>query len=303
MPIDSSQEVRKDKRHSDLLFSLLMVISMVIWGGSWVSAKVMAMRLTPEVLCFWRFLLSFLSLVPLVILRKQLSFAVSGMWYSLLGAILMSAYMYLFFRGLEHELAGAAGVLVTSMIPLMTLLFSLILIRKRARRRDIAGLGLGMIGAAILLKIWTLDLFVLFHSDNLIFLFCAALWAILTICSQRAAQAISPYLFSLITYGLSAIIFLPSALSYGIGVVLSQDVLFWANLFFLSVISAGFATTVYFMAAERLGAYRTSSYVFVVPTSAVLLSWLFLGEIPQPATITGGMMAIAAVYLINHTPT
>ena len=303
MRINGSQESVKRRQHSDLPFVILMVISMVIWGGSWVSAKVVAMRLTPEVLCFWRFLLSFSSLLPLVVLRKEFVITGPGMTYGLLGAILMSAYMYFFFRGLEHELAGAAGVLVTSMIPLMTLVLSLILFRKKEKSRDIAGLGLGILGAAILLKIWTFDLNVLFYSDNLVFLFCAVLWAILTICSQRAARTISPYMFSLITYGMSAIIFLPSAMRQEIGVVFSQDALFWANMFFLSVISAGFATTVYFIAAERLGSYRTSSYVFVVPTSAVLLSWLFLDETPQLQTIAGGIIAIAAVYLINHTPT
>jgi drug/metabolite transporter (DMT)-like permease len=71
---------------------------------------------------------------------------------------------------------------------------------------------------------------------------------------------------------------------------------------FLSVISSNFATTIYFIAAERLGSYRTSSFVFLVPSSAMLLSWLFLGEVPEPSTIIGGAIAISAVYLINHSP-
>jgi drug/metabolite transporter (DMT)-like permease len=290
----------KSGQHSELFFTLLMAISMIIWGGSWVSAKVMAVRLPPEVLCFWRFLLSFISLIPFVIYRKP-DLTAAGFQYSILGAFSMSAYMYYFFMGLQHQLAGAAGVLVTSMIPLMTLLLSLLLLNKKAGNRDLAGLILGMIGAAILLRLWTFDLYVLFHSDNLIFVLCAALWAVLTICSQRAGETISPYLFSVIAFGLSTLFFLPSALSNGIADVFSQDMLFWANLIFLSVISAGFATTVYFVATKRLGAYRTSSYVFLVPTSAVLLSLLFLGEVPQPATIIGGTIAISAVYLINSS--
>ncbi len=291
---------KSENRHSDLFFASLMVVSMVIWGGSWVSAKVMAMRLAPDVLCFWRFLLSFISLVPIVISRRP-ALTASGLGYSVIGAVIMSAYMYYFFRGLEHELAGAAGVLVTSMIPMMTLLFSIIFLRKKAGARDLAGLALGMLGAAILLRLWTFDAYVLFHSNSIVFVFCAALWAVLTICSQRAGETISPYLFSVITYGISTLLFLPSALRHGIGAVFDQDTLFWANLIFLSVISAGFATTVYFVAAERLGSYRSSSYVFLVPASAVLLSLIFLGEVPQAATIIGGTVAISAVYIINYS--
>lgn len=279
-----------------------MVISMVIWGGSWVSAKVMAARMAPEVLCFWRFLLSFISLVPYVAYRRP-AITAAGLGYSVLGAVFMSAYMYYFFRGLEHELAGASGVLVTSMIPLMTLVFSILLLRKKARKRDWAGLILGMLGAAILLRLWTFDLYVLFHGDSLVFVLCAALWGILTICSQRAAETMSPYLFSLIAYGLSTLLFLPATLRQGIGAVFNQDMLFWVNLLFLSVLSAGFATTVYFIAAERLGSYRSSSFIFLVPASAVMLSFLFLGEIPRVATIIGGTIAVCAVYIINHSPT
>jgi drug/metabolite transporter (DMT)-like permease len=302
MSLNSAQKHSEDKQHSDLFFTLLMVLSMVIWGGSWVSAKVMAVRLAPEVLSLWRFLLSFLSFIPLlIVLRIPFVLSRRGIVHSAFGAFFISAYMYYFFRGLEHGLAGAAGVLVTSMMPLMTLLFSILLLKRKTKARDIAGLVLGMAGAAVLLRLWTFDAHDLFHSGNIFFLLCSSLWALVTICSQRAAETISPYMFSFMTYGFSTLFFLPFA--YGdMGVIFYQDTVFWINLVFLSVISSNFATTIYFIAAERLGSYRTSSFVFLVPSSAMLLSWLFLGEVPEPSTIIGGAIAISAVYLINHSP-
>ncbi len=277
-----------------------MVISMIIWGGSWVSAKVMAERLSPEVLSFWRFFLSFVSFIPmLIVLRKPLVISVRGTIYSALGAFFISAYMYYFFRGLEHGLAGAAGVLVTSLMPLMTLLLSLVLLGRKTKQRDLSGLVLGMAGAAVLLRLWTFDTHDLFQSGNLFFVLCSALWALVTICSQRASETVSPYIFSFLTYGISTLFFLPSALSENVMAIFNQDAIFWVNLIFLAVISSNFATTIYFIAAERLGSYRTSSFVFLVPSSAMLLSWIFLGEVPQPSTLIGGTIAISAVYLIN----
>jgi drug/metabolite transporter (DMT)-like permease len=295
-------EVDPCNNNSPFNFTLLMVISMVIWGGSWVSAKVMAGRLAPEVLSFWRFFLSFVSFVPmLMFLRKPFAVSRAGALYSVLGAIFISAYMYLFFRGLEHGLAGAAGVLVTSMMPLMTLLFMMLLFRKKASGRDIAGLVLGMAGAVVLLQLWSFNAHDVFQSGNFLFVLCSALWALVTICSQRASVTISPYLFSFLTYGISTLFFLPSAFRQGISAVFHEDALFWINLVFLAIISSNFATTVYFMAAERLGSYRTSSFVFLVPASAMLLSWIFLGEVPLPSTIIGGTLTVSAVYLINYS--
>jgi drug/metabolite transporter (DMT)-like permease len=298
-----SSQVEHPNNNSARIFTFLMVISMVIWGGSWVSAKVMAERLDPDVLSFWRFFLSFVSFVPMLLfLRKPFYVSWSGALCSLLGAIFISAYMYLFFRGLEHGLAGAAGVLVTSTMPLMTLLFTLMLFRKKASGRDIAGLVLGMSGAAVLLQLWRIDVQDIIQSGNLLFVLCSALWALVTICSQRAAVTISPYFFSFLTYGISTLFFLPSACRQGISVVFHEDTLFWVNLIFLAIISSNFATTIYFVAADRIGSYRTSSFVFLVPPSAMLLSWIFLGEVPQPSTIIGGTVAVAAVYLINYPP-
>lgn len=280
-----------------------MVLSMVTWGGSWVSAKIVARQLSPEMLGFWRFALSTISFIPfLFMLPRPVRVTCKGVSYSILGAILMSVYMYFFFMGLEHWFAGHAGVLVTSLIPLMTLLVSLVLFRKKTTTTEIVGLALGMVGAAILLKLWQFDLNMFLQSDNILLILCPLLWALLTISSQRAAESTSIYVFSFITFGLSTLFFLPSAINQGIWIVFSQAADFWFNLFFLSVISGTIATTIFFMAAEKLGSYHAGAYVFLVPSSAMLLSWLFLGEVPQPATIIGGAITIAAVYIINQAP-
>jgi drug/metabolite transporter (DMT)-like permease len=70
-------------------------------------------------------------------------------------------------------------------------------------------------------------------------------------------------------------------------------------MLFLSVVATDFATTVFFLSASRLGTGRASSFLFIVPTSAILLSWLLLGERPDAVTLVGGVFSIVAVYLVN----
>ena len=300
MPADYQTTPRKNRK-SALLFPFLMVISMITWGGSWVSAKILAQQLTPEMLSFWRFFLSFISFIPFMfILPRPIIITFKGSVYSALGAVFMSLYMYFFFLGLEHWFAGHAGVLVTSMIPLMTLIISLLFFRERINARKLVGLAMGMTGASILLRLWTLDLHGFFTGNNVLFIVCPVIWALLTICSQRAAGSVSSYVFSFITFGLSTLFYLPWAAGQGIFTVFERDAIFWINLIFLSVISGTLATTVYFVSAERLGSYMTSSYVFLVPTSAMLLSWFFLGEVPETTTLVGGTVTIAAVYIITR---
>ena len=58
-------------------------------------------------------------------------------------------------------------------------------------------------------------------------------------------------------------------------------------------------TTAYFITTMRLGSHKASSFMFIVPFSAVLSASIFLGETIQISTIFGGIFSTAAVYLIN----
>lgn len=282
------------------LFSLLLVVSMIIWGGSWVSAKAIANTLPSETLTFWRFFINFISFIPvLFFLKEPIRMSKSALGYTLLGSLFMGLYLYMFFKGLTYGFAGAAGVLVTTMIPIVTFILSIFLFRQKISTRDLAGLALGLVGGSILLKIWSFDGDNIFKSGNIYFLICAVLWSLLTICSQKAGSLVSPLIFSLFAYAFCSVLFFFIALPYGVLAVFNQGLYFWLNILYLAIVSSTFATTVYFFASSRLSSYRASSFVFLVPSSAVIFSWVFLGEVPKFSTIAGGLAAIAATYLIN----
>jgi drug/metabolite transporter (DMT)-like permease len=211
----------------------------------------------------------------------------------------MGLYLYLFFKGLTYGFAGVGGVLVPTMIPLVTFVLSVLFLRQKVSMKDYLGLTLGVVGGIVLLELWSLEWNRLFMSGNIYFLLCAILWSLLTICSQKAADSVSPLVFSFFVYAFCSVIFFFLALPHGVLGIFKQGLIFWLNMIYLAIISSTLATTVYFFASSRLSSYRASSFVFLVPFSAVILSWVFLGEVPRASTIAGGLTALAAVYLIN----
>jgi drug/metabolite transporter (DMT)-like permease len=80
----------------------------------------------------------------------------------------------------------------------------------------------------------------------------------------------------------------------------STELLFWGNLLFASIITTTLATTVYFFATAKIGAEKASSFIFTVPFSAALSSFLILGEKIEWPTIVGGFIGILAVWMINR---
>jgi drug/metabolite transporter (DMT)-like permease len=97
----------------------------------------------------------------------------------------------------------------------------------------------------------------------------------------------------------TVLMFVLSDPSASVALLGKTDATFWGNMFFSSSITTAGATTFYFVATSKLGAGKASSFIFLVPFSAALGSWIFLNEIPQLHSIIGGALGIAAVYILN----
>ncbi|MGC3943375.1 MAG: DMT family transporter [Chryseolinea sp.] len=280
-----------------------MILSMTCWGFSWTAGKVLAGYGTPMTISFIRFACTFLSLIPLLpILKTKFSIQRKGMFDLTMAAVMISLYTFLFFKGLVTGKAGAGGVLVTVLNPIVSYAIMLILGRRRPRQNETIGLLLGGVAGIILTRILT-DPASMLQAGNIYFLCASFSWAILSLFTARSSRYGEPLTFSFYMYLISSIIMLFAA---GITPVLEtfqrSDTRFWLNMFFSSTITTSLATTFYFFATARIGASRASSFIFLVPFSAAIGSWIFLAEQPEWHTLVGGLLGIAAVLVLNRKP-
>ncbi|MDH4226953.1 MAG: DMT family transporter [Deltaproteobacteria bacterium] len=283
------------------VFFALMAVSMAIWGGSWVSAKVVSTELGAEALTFWRFVVTVAVLLPLAWkYRKTVRVTKEAAFYTVLGAACLAFYSYVFFTGLRVTGAGAAGVIVTTITPVITFAIAAAFLKEKISKRAAVGLSLGVVGGFILLHAWEIRSSLSTVAGSAMFLVCSFFWALLTVCGKKASEWMSPVIFSIATSAVCMIMFLVLGLFNGsLGAAFDEGTLFWANIVYLGAISGAAATTVYFFASARLGPGPAASFSYLVPVCAVGLSWLILGERPTMTTIIGGSIAITAVYLIN----
>lgn len=273
---------------------------MIIWGGGWASGKQIAGLTGLAVLLFWRFLFTFLGLIPLVYLfEKNLKIHKKAVVFVVGGGLIMSVYNYFFFQGLRNGLAGAGGVLVTTLNPVLTFLLSSLITRHRLTKREAIGLTLGLLGGLVMIKIWRLSFNELILSGNLFFVLASISWACMTLISQYSAKVISAPKFSLYVHGIAALLSFSIAFNDDWTGVLRFSGVFWLNIFYLSIISTAFGTTLYFAASQKLGSKTASSFIFIVPASALLCGIIFLKESADIVLLCGGGLSLAAVYLIN----
>ena len=256
------------------------MIAMVTWGLSWTNAKIVGMYGDAPLMTFWRFVFATLSFAPIVYFTKN-SFSINGksLRFIALNALFMTSYNYFYFRGTQVGLAGAGGVLVTTLNPINTAILAAILFNIPLYQKDIAGMIIGFIGGGMIINIWNMDMDMLLQSGNAHFLLASLSWAAVTLITSR-----SKYVMPFIPYSFWCFPF---------------DWVFWLNMLFLAVGAMAFGTTIYFLASRQLGPQKASSFIFTVPVTAMLFAMLFLNEELTITIATGSILAMFAVYLIN----
>ena len=82
--------------------------------------------------------------------------------------------------------------------------------------------------------------------------------------------------------------------------VVAFDFIFWFNLFVITILSTTFATSIYFIGATKLGTKEVSSFIFLVPATALIIGAIFLGEKITLNTVIGTVFTIIAIYILNN---
>ena len=297
-------QVRHDNmgklKSKELRLTILMILAMITWGLSWTNAKIVGNYGSAPLMMFWRFFIASLSFAPIVWWKGQ-SFKITreGLRFIILNSLFMTSYNFFYFKGTQVGLAGAGGVLVTTLNPILTTLFSALFFGGILLRKDIVGLMLGFFGGACILKIWDLNLDLLFQSGNFHYIMASFSWVSVTILTSRSKSVIPFIPYSFWCFALSAIFSLFIAVNEPLLDVFQFDWIFWLNMMCLAVAAMAFGTSIYFQASVELGAKKASAYIFTVPLTAMGFAMYYLGEPLMITTLFGGTLGVAAVYLIN----
>jgi drug/metabolite transporter (DMT)-like permease len=140
----------------------------------------------------------------------------------------------------------------------------------------------------------------MFSKDNIYFLIASILWPILTIISSKATKT-NAMVFTFYVYIISTFVIYIFFIENSIfNTVLNFDYIFWLNMFVITILSTTFATSIYFIGITKLGTKEVSSFIFLVPASALILSAIFLDEKITYNTILGTICTIIAIYILNN---
>ena len=278
-----------------------MVFAMITWGYSWVGAKILGPYGHVSTKIFLRFFFASIALIP-ILLKYHIPFKIDkkGFLFILWNSISLCSYNYFYFKSTHMGLAGVGGVLVTTLNPILTSLFVFsFLDRSSAKLKEFVGLIMGLAGGGIIMRLWEMDIALMISSGNIFYILASCSWVSVTITSQKSKNHIHFLTYSFWSFLSSSLLSLSFCEIESISQTINYDWIYWLNIFLLSIVVMSFANTMYFFASSKIGAVKASSFIFVVPLTAIIFSKIILNEQVLYTTVLGGILSVVAVYLIN----
>jgi drug/metabolite transporter (DMT)-like permease len=283
-------------------YTLYLVGLGALLGSSFPFMRLALESFPPLTIVAVRLGISALLLTLLLFFQRQLFPRSPRVWVdlALVGLIGTVIPMFLITWGIQHISSSLAAILVAT-TPMFALLLSVLWTRQeRLGLTHMVGMLLGFGGVLIALDITTLTLGSASAWGILAVLLGALSYAVEGVYGQKAFQQTPALVAGAGTLSSGACVIIPIAL-VGDGVpTLTPTPLALVGIVGLTVFSSGLAHTLLFWMLERVGAARTTMVGYLVPIFAILLSWLWLGEVLPLHAIGGLMLVLIGITVSNY---
>lgn len=274
-------------------------ITILIWGTTFISTKILLNDFKPLEILFFRFVIGFAALKIIYPkrfnikgVRQEMSFAAAG----LCGICL---YYLLENVALTYTLASNVGVIISA-APLFTAILAHIFFKGEERLSPcfIFGFITAMIGICL----------IGFNGKNLevkpvgdiLALIAALVWALYSLLTKKISS-----------YGYNTIQATRRIFMYGIIFMLPLLFIFdfewnfvrfikpvnFVNLFFLGLGASALCFVTWNYAVKILGAVKTSAYIYVVPVITIVTSVIVLSEKITVMTIIGTALTLIGLFI------
>ncbi|NEU63525.1 DMT family transporter [Paenibacillus sp. ALJ109b] len=278
---------------------LLALLTILIWGTTFISTKVLLIEFTPVEILFFRFVIGYVvlfliypRLMRITSLREEMLF---------IGAGLCGVTLYFLIENiaLVYTFASNVGVIV-SIAPFFTaVLAHFFLDGERLHQRFIVGFAIALTGI-ILIGFNGSFILQLNPLGDLLAFVAPAVWAVYSVLMRKIGEL--PYhtigaTRKVFFYGL--LFMLPALFLFEFHFDLGRfaNMANLSNLLFLGLGASALCFVTWNRAVSLLGAVKTSVYIYLVPVITVVASALILHERITWITLLGALLALVGSFI------
>lgn len=277
----------------------LALVTIIIWGTTFISTKILLVDFQPVEILFFRFVLGLVALFLACPRLLKLTDRRQEITYALAGLSGVTLYYLLENIALTYTLAANVGVIISA-APFFTAILSRIFHQgeEKLHAGFFAGFVVAMAGIC-LISFGGSEL-QLNPLGDLLSLLAAFLWA----CYSILTRKIGSYGYSTIQstrrifiYGV--VFMIPALFLFDFQLNLSRfaNPLYLGNILFLGLGACALCFVTWNVAVKVLGAIKTSVYIYMVPVVTIITSALILHETITPVALIGTILTLVGLMV------
>ena len=277
----------------------IALITVVIWGVTFVSTKMLLDDFTPLEILVFRFSIGFAALSLLYPRlsknrNKQLELMFAG-------AGLCGVTLYFLFENIALTYTLITNVaIIVSLAPFFTAMLSRLFLKdEKLGKMFFVGFAVAMVGVILISFNGNVELKMDLTGD-LLSVFAALAWAFYMVFMRKIGETEKNTIqntrrafFYGLLFMIPAMLFLPFELD--LGRFIDSENIF--NILFLGLGASAMCFVTWNTALRVLGAARTSVYIYLIPAVAIIFAALVLDETITIMAVCGAILTVAGLVI------
>ena len=283
---------------------LILTLSAVFFGGTWVAGEVAVAGLPPMTIASVRFIIASVLLYGWARLQGHERRPVTGRDIPLiltLGATAIAIYNALFLYGLRLAPASDGAIIVPGLAPVFTVLLAWPVLRERIGPWTVGGFGVALIGLYFVIGPGGGEPSSTRLLGDIFFILGALCWGIYAVAGKTATVRFTPVTSTLYGTVAGTLMLIPFSLAErGWEALAAAPAVSWAGLLYLATFGTVLAFVFFYEGVKRIGAGPSSAFAFLVPVIGVVSSVILLDEHLTAGMVIGGVLVLVGLWLVQR---
>ena len=283
---------------------LAALLTIIIWGTTFISTKILLVGFQPVEILFFRFVMGFIVLLMLSPKRLKTANRKEEMTFAVAGLCGICLYYLLENIALTYTLASNVGVII-SVAPFFTAILAHLVIKseEKLRLQFFTGFIVAMVG--IVLISFNGQELELNPIGDLLAIVAALVWAFYSILTKKINSFGYPVILTTRrTFFYGILFMIPTLFFFDFQLDLSRfgELTYLLNILYLGLGASALCFVTWNFSVKELGAVKTSVYIYMVPVITVLTSVLILHEQVTVLASIGTILTLIGLFLSEYKP-